>query len=39
MCRYYLAAKLPLLQLRPELIFAGDSRTYYEVDPGLASRN
>ena len=32
-----LAAKLPLLQLRPELIFAGDSRTYYEVDPGLAS--
>ena len=33
----YLAAKLPLLQLRPELIFAGDSRTYYEVDPGLAA--
>jgi hypothetical protein len=33
-----LAAKLPLLQLRPELIFAGDSRTYYEVDPALASQ-
>ena len=33
-----LAAKLPLLQLRPELIFAGDSRTYYEVDPDLAAR-
>jgi hypothetical protein len=35
---YYLATKLPLLQLRPELIFAGDSRTYYEIDPGLAAR-
>ena len=35
---YSLAAKLPLLQLRPELIFAGDSRSYYEVDPGLAAR-
>jgi hypothetical protein len=35
----YLAAKLPLLQLRPELIFAGDSRTYYEVDPGLAAQS
>jgi hypothetical protein len=34
----YLAAKLPLLQLRPELIFAGDSRTYYEVDAGLAAQ-
>jgi hypothetical protein len=33
-----LAAKLPLLQLRPELIFAGDSRTYYEVDPALAAQ-
>jgi hypothetical protein len=24
--------------LRPELIFAGDSRTHYEVDPGLAAQ-
>jgi hypothetical protein len=35
---YYLATKLPLLQLRPELIFAGDSRTYYEVDAALAAQ-
>jgi hypothetical protein len=34
---YYLAIKLPLLQLRPELIFAGDSRTQYQVDPALAA--
>ena len=28
-----LAVKLPLLQSRPELIFAGESRTVYQVDP------
>src|SRR5229473_7633190 len=33
-----LAAKLPLLQSRPELIFAGESRTVYQVDPNLAAR-
>ena len=27
-----LAIKLPLLQSRPELIFAGESRTVYQVD-------
>jgi hypothetical protein len=32
-----LAIKLPLLKLRPELIFAGDSRTHYQVDPSLAA--
>lgn len=32
-----LAAKLPLLQSAPELIFAGDSRTYYQVDPAIAA--
>jgi hypothetical protein len=33
-----LAAKLPLLQSRPDLIFAGDSRTVYQVDPALAAQ-
>jgi hypothetical protein len=32
-----LAVKLPLLQSRPELIFAGESRTEYQVDPILAA--
>src|SRR4051794_41842653 len=35
---YLLAVKLPLLQSRPELIFAGESRTLYQVDPDLAAR-
>ena len=33
-----LAAKLPLLQSRPDLIFAGESRTYFQVDPELAAQ-
>jgi len=33
-----LAVKLPLLALQPELIFGGDSRTLYQVDPRLASQ-
>jgi hypothetical protein len=33
-----LAVKLPLLALHPELIFAGDSRTVYQVDPALAAQ-
>jgi hypothetical protein len=33
-----LAVKLPLLSSRPELIFAGESRTVYQVDPALAAR-
>jgi hypothetical protein len=33
-----LAVKLPLLQSRPELIFAGESRTVYQVDPLLAAQ-
>ncbi len=33
-----LAIKLPLLQSRPELIFAGESRTVYQVDPNLAAQ-
>ena len=32
-----LAAKLPLLASHPELIFAGESRTVYQVDPSLAA--
>src|SRR4051794_35995172 len=32
-----LAAKLPLLQSNPELIFAGESRTVYQVDAALAA--
>src|ERR1700730_12990570 len=33
-----LAVKLPLLQSRPELIFAGESRTVYQVDANLAAQ-
>jgi hypothetical protein len=33
-----LAVKLPLLQSRPELIFAGESRTVYQVDASLAAQ-
>src|SRR3984893_5667229 len=33
-----LAVKLPLLASRPELIFAGESRTLYQVDPVLAAQ-
>jgi hypothetical protein len=33
-----LAVKLPLLSSRPELIFAGESRTVYQVDPNLAAQ-
>jgi hypothetical protein len=33
-----LAAKLPLLSSHPELIFAGESRTAYQVDPRLAAQ-
>jgi hypothetical protein len=33
-----LAVKLPLLQSRPELIFGGESRTVYQVDPNLAAQ-
>src|SRR5580704_5373104 len=33
-----LAAKLPLLASRPELIFAGESRTLYQIDPVLAAQ-
>src|SRR4051794_10245966 len=32
-----LATKLPLLQSNPELIFAGESRTVYQVDASLAA--
>ena len=32
-----LAVKLPLLASHPELIFAGESRTEYQVDPRLAA--
>jgi hypothetical protein len=35
---YLLAAKLPLLQSRPDLIFAGESRTEYQVDAALAAK-
>jgi hypothetical protein len=35
---YLLAIKLPLLQSRPELIFAGESRTVYQIDPNLAAQ-
>jgi hypothetical protein len=34
---YALAVKLPLLQSRPDLIFAGESRTEYQVDAELAA--
>src|SRR5258708_11351510 len=33
-----LAVKLPLLQSRPELIFAGESRTFYQVDSVLVAQ-
>jgi hypothetical protein len=33
-----LAVKLPLLQSRPELVFAGESRTFYQIDPVLAAQ-
>ena len=33
-----LAVKLPLLQSHPELIFAGESRTVYQVDASLAAQ-
>jgi hypothetical protein len=33
-----LAVKLPLLASHPELIFAGESRTVYQVDPVLAAQ-
>ena len=35
---YAQAVKLPLLQSRPELIFAGESRTEYQVDAELAAK-
>lgn len=35
---YLLATKLPLLKNTPGLIFAGESRTYYGVDPALAAK-
>jgi hypothetical protein len=34
----FLAEKLPLLASHPELIFAGESRTAYQVDPVLAAQ-
>lgn len=33
-----LAVELPLLASHPELIFAGESRTEYQVDPALTAR-
>jgi hypothetical protein len=33
-----LAVKLPLLDSHPDLIFAGESRTEYQVDPALAAQ-
>src|ERR1700743_3420612 len=33
-----LAVKLPLLSSHPELIFAGESRTFYQLDPRLAAQ-
>jgi hypothetical protein len=33
-----LAVKLPLLASHPELVFGGESRTYYQVDPRLAAQ-
>src|SRR6202158_3948157 len=35
---YLLAINLRLLQSRPELIFAGESRTAYQIDPNLAAQ-
>jgi hypothetical protein len=34
----FLAVKLPLLASHPQLIFAGESRTEYQVDPRLAAQ-
>jgi hypothetical protein len=34
----YLPEKIGLLELRPELIFAGDSRTEFQIDAELAAR-
>ncbi|MET0969854.1 MAG: hypothetical protein ABWY18_11675 [Tardiphaga sp.] len=33
-----LARKLPLLQLKPRIVFAGDSRTHYQIDAALAAK-
>jgi hypothetical protein len=33
-----LARKLPLLRLQPRIVFAGDSRTNYQIDAALAAR-
>lgn len=33
-----LAVRLPLLRSKPDLIFAGDSRTIYQIDAGLAAQ-
>jgi len=33
-----LAVKLPLLEMHPDLIFGGESRTEYQVDPVLAAQ-
>jgi hypothetical protein len=33
-----LAVRLPLLQSHPDLIFAGESRTVYQIDPELAAQ-
>jgi hypothetical protein len=35
---YVLALKVPLVQSRPDLIFAGESRTEYQVDAELAAK-
>lgn len=35
---YVLALKLPLMQSKPDLIFAGESRTEYQVDAELAAK-
>jgi hypothetical protein len=35
---YLLAIKLPLLQSQPSLIFAGESRTEYQVDANLVAK-
>ena len=35
---HHLAVKLPLMQSRPTLVFAGESRTEYQVDAELAAK-
>ena len=35
---YDLAIKLPLLKYRPDLIFSGESRTEYQLDPALVAK-